>query len=254
MLPYHRKLLSAGGGGYRAKAVTFDGTNDYMTRNSSLVGSTNPNARQCVFSCWLKKSVDATMWLYSQKQGSSENCIRINNTLKTIEFIFENGSSGLTAFSMVGDNNTLEASDGWVNVLAAWDATYDDFHIYINDADVFSSRTNFNREAILTSSPVVIGADAPSAAKFNGDIADYYFNQGEYLDLSVEANRRKFISATGKPVFLGADGSLPTGTAPIIFMSQQNDDAPSDFGANKGTGGDFTITGALTSSPTSPSD
>lgn len=73
-------------------------------------------------------------------------------------------------------------------------------------------------------------------------------------NITVKANRRKFISANGKPVFLGTDGSKPTGTPPIVFLSQQRNDTPNTFNINRGTGGDFTITGTLTESTTSPSD
>jgi hypothetical protein len=64
----------------------------------------------------------------------------------------------------------------------------------------------------------------------------------EFLDISVEANRRKFINAAGDPVDLGSDGSTPTSTAPIVY---QNGDF-TNFETNQGTGGNFTVTGALT--------
>jgi len=72
----------------------------------------------------------------------------------------------------------------------------------------------------------------------------------EFVDLSIEANRRKFIDAIGKPVDLGVDGSTPTGTAPLIFLSGTT----IDWHTNKGSGGGFTEVGALTTATTSPSD
>jgi hypothetical protein len=52
----------------------------------------------------------------------------------------------------------------------------------------------------------------------------------------------------GAPVSLGADGSTPTGTAPIIFLSG----ATSSWETNKGSGGGFTENGGLTQSPDDP--
>ena len=75
-------------------------------------------------------------------------------------------------------------------------------------------------------------------------IADFYFNPTTYIDLSVTANRRKFISASLHPVDRGATGSIPTGTAPIMYQSG----AVASWQTNKGTGGGFTLTGALTAS------
>ena len=80
--------------------------------------------------------------------------------------------------------------------------------------------------------------------KFNGDLADFWLDPGTYIDLSDPANRRKFRDASGNPVYLGADGSKPTGTAPDIFLSGNTE----DWHTNKGTGGGFTENGALTDS------
>ena len=85
---------------------------------------------------------------------------------------------------------------------------------------------------------------------FTGDIADVYIAPGQFIDFSVEANRRKFISADGKPVDLGSNCSTPTGTAPAVCFSGN----ASSFGTNKGTGGAFTLTGTLTDAVTSPSN
>ena len=72
----------------------------------------------------------------------------------------------------------------------------------------------------------------------------------EYLDISVENNRRKFIDADGFPVDLGSDGSTPTGIAAIMFFSG----ATVSWHTNDGSGGGFTENGALTDAATSPSD
>jgi hypothetical protein len=81
------------------------------------------------------------------------------------------------------------------------------------------------------------------------DIADFYVNHTQYLDFTVTANRRKFISGTGTPVNLGSTGSTPTGTAPIIFLSG----SVASWHVNDGTGGGFSIvSGSLSASATNP--
>ena len=90
--------------------------------------------------------------------------------------------------------------------------------------------------------------------KLKGFFAEVSFAFGQSLDFSIVSNRRKFLSAGGKPVFLGADGSLPTGTAPIIYQHLDDGEAVANFATNRGTGGDFTITGTLDTGSTSPSD
>lgn len=88
---------------------------------------------------------------------------------------------------------------------------------------------------------------------YTGDVAEFWIAPGQYLDFSVEANRRKFTDADGKPISKGADGSLPTGTAPAIFLSKNNGDAI-PFTQNRGAGGALTVTGSVSDATTSPSD
>jgi hypothetical protein len=72
----------------------------------------------------------------------------------------------------------------------------------------------------------------------------------EFLDLSIESNRRKFISASGTPVNLGTDGNIPTGTQPLIYLSgpATNWNAGKNFGSWSG----FTVHGTVTDCTSSP--
>jgi hypothetical protein len=76
-----------------------------------------------------------------------------------------------------------------------------------------------------------------------------YFNVGEYLDLTVLANRWVFRHPNGQPANIGADGSLATGTQPILYMAEVG----STF-TNLGSGGAFADVGAPALSADSPKD
>lgn len=76
---------------------------------------------------------------------------------------------------------------------------------------------------------------------WNGRLGDIYFNTS-YIDLSQPANLAKFVTGTGidaKPVSLGANGELPTGSIPLIYLPMCGNNA----GKNYGSGGDFTVNG-----------
>lgn len=81
------------------------------------------------------------------------------------------------------------------------------------------------------------------------DACDWFFAPGlsileEGTNTISEVNRRKFITAGGKP----ADPSgFPAGTA--LFSGDET-----MFATNQGTGGAFTLTGTLANATTSPSD
>jgi len=75
------------------------------------------------------------------------------------------------------------------------------------------------------------------------------------LDLDTVSNRRLFNDgsgggAGGKPVNLGSDGSTPTGNQPIIYLNGDE----TNFQINAGSGGNLTVTGALTACSDGPSD
>lgn len=131
--------------------------------------------------------------------------------------------------------------------------------LYINDIDVTASpwaptaipfQMNFGGLSLCVFSMAPLDV----ASSILGDIADFWFAPGINLldgvgDIPI-ATRRKFISAAGKPVDLGTNGDLPTGTAPAVFFSGN----ASNFATNKGTGGNFTVNGILTDATASPSD
>jgi hypothetical protein len=101
---------------------------------------------------------------------------------------------------------------------------------------------------------LVIGDSTTTGSEnyFDGDIAEVYIAVGQWLDLTVQANREKFVLG-GKPVNLGADGSLPTGVAPTIYLRKPL----SEFVINQGSGSSSSFSNigtAISNATTSPSD
>jgi len=72
-----------------------------------------------------------------------------------------------------------------------------------------------------------------------------------FVDLTVESNRRNFISTAGAAQNLGADGSAPFGVTPPVFLSSSG--PPATFADNNGRGGAFAVSGGtLTSAGSNP--
>lgn len=115
-------------------------------------------------------------------------------------------------------------------------------HVYINrTAETMSWDTYFDNG---------IGADATAATItwFNNidatlllkaDAGHLYSAPGQYLDISNVTNLNKFIDTGGEAVDLGADGSTPTGVAPLMYFKG----AAATFHTNLGTGGAFSVAG-----------
>jgi hypothetical protein len=143
----------------------------------------------------------------------------------------------------------------WLHVLCSWNTNFAAGskigQIYVSDvsSSSISSDSNpaFNVGYNQTTYEVANGN-----AIFTGSLAELYFAPGQFLDFSITANRRLFISGTGHPVDLGATGSTPTGVQPSSYLSVRSGGAANDFATNRGTGGNFTVNGTLTLSGTNP--
>jgi hypothetical protein len=76
--------------------------------------------------------------------------------------------------------------------------------------------------------------------------AELVFNSTPaFVDFTVEANRRLFISSIGTPQWMGANGALAFNNAqPAIYLSAV-DNIPTNFAQNEGYSGPFAITGVI---------
>lgn len=238
---------------YIANAVDFDGTNDYLKRGAGFTGAADSSTG--IISAWVRLDADTVSdAVILRSQGGK---IRLNRRAGSVDpflqLYLESTTGGL---SLSAATSNYFSPSGWINILASWDTNFSAgnklLHIYINN--VSDIATKFDTDAAFnvdyTETDWGVGAN-PNGNNllWNGCMSEVYFAPGQYLDFSNSANRAKFISG-GKPVDLGSDGSLPTGTAPILYLKNP----AASFGTNSGTGGNMTITGTLDVASTSPSD
>jgi len=164
-----------------------------------------------------------------------------------------------------GSTNALVATmasnaplDVYFGLAISWDLTdINKFQMFqVSTAGVWSDlsitpsthvNTNINYSAAGTTT-IASKNTGPTASGY--DLAGLVFNPAEYLDWSLTANQEKIYK--GKPLPLGEDARTLTGTAPIVYLAKNANEAAVDFGTNKGTGGGFTVNGTLTDSATNP--
>lgn len=233
-----------GGGDYVPNAVFFDGSSDELRIETQLTGITDGTTLTGSF--WYNETtISAQQELYSS-----------NADFVSLRFQ-DYGSGPKATFGARRTDGTLILqaevdlpTDGeWHHILFSFDtANSANNRIYIDDVN--QSISYFSGTPL----PGTIDFTRPghyfssNSALYDGGLAEFWWQPNLFLDLDVEANRRKFITANGNPVFLGSDGSLPTGTSPMIFLSGDT----ASWHTNKGTGGGFTESGALTDFATSP--
>lgn len=227
---------------YQPQGVNFDGTNDYLTRGADLTG--NADSKLVTASFWFRYDGGTFIW-FSEGAG-----FRIFISGGAILITGEN-TSGSTILNMSCGSGLDDAQ--WHHCCFSIDmASQASSFVYVDDADVTGTPSTFSNAAIdFTRTEHAVGANNFGTLKFSGDLADFWLDFGTYIDLSVEANRRLFVGASAaSSVDLGSDGSTPTGSAPIVFLSGPT----STWHTNDGTGGGFTENGALADASTNPPD
>lgn len=243
------KSVIAGGEGEQVPAVTFDGTNDFMTRGSGLDGAMDSSTGMMSFWFRMNGGNGAQQSLIRSEEGAV-NVRRFTDNTWQIQLI----DPTFSTLFVVTSTPTFLAGSGWHHFMASWDTNASAGNkigqVYIDDASVAGTHTDAGGAMDIDYTEVswAVGARQNATEKLNADIADVAMWFGERLDLSIEANRRKFISSSGDAVDLGANGELPTGSAPIMFFRGP----ASSFNTNLGTGGDFSVTGALSDAADGP--
>ncbi|MBN9889376.1 LamG domain-containing protein [Salipiger abyssi] len=240
--------------GYIPNATNWDGTTTYLS-SSSISGLSD--GKKGTFSVWFKTD-DYTTDHYVFEAQSSRFYINFNDNNGRMHFAGRDSTGTSMLYAMTDDNSIVQGQ--WHHLMASWDtsegadaSTCTTCHIYLDGVDqtgngfvTYSDAADIN----YVRAAYRVGAQVSGANLWQGGIADLWIDFDTNIDLSVASNREKFIDASGNPVYLGLDGSLPTGSAPDIFLSGATD----DWHTNKGAGGGFTENGALTTAGYPPGD
>ena len=218
------------------KGADLDGSADYYSKGADLTG--NADGQVGIFSGWVRIDGGDGGVRMILANTTPRFSIRIQGSNR-LQFATRNSAN-----TIIGNRFTTTAytaSASWIHFLLVWDQANDICALYVNDvADVMTGNALTDDTIDYTMTSWAVGSTAGGTNLFNGAITELYFAPNQFLDLSIEANRRLFIDANGFPVSLGADGSTPTGLQPLVYLP--NGDAT----ANQGSGGDFAATGTPT--------
>ncbi|MFK7840126.1 MAG: LamG-like jellyroll fold domain-containing protein, partial [Bdellovibrionales bacterium] len=226
---------------------------DYLTKASDLEGVTD--TKVFTMSVWFRSDNDkfhifpgrvgasqpARIWV----QASADNEIRVDG----------NNSAGTPLLrwdvqpSSAGINNIHDGR--WYHFLVSIDLSNPaNRHFYINDMAATGPVFTYIDDFFDHTEGRFDFGEPTGAYRPEADFGDFWYSTDQYVDFSIEGNRRKFIDENGYPVFLGGTGALPTGSAPDVFLSGNTD----NWHTNKGTGGGFTENGTLSTATSSPGD
>lgn len=240
-------------------AADFDGTNDYLARGGPLTGAFD--SKVGVFSCWIRLDGGdgVEQEIFNGTVAIGQNPVRgmviVRNQNNNLLFL--GASSDPVTGVQWGSTQTMIAGASWHHILASWDTATSTFQLYVDDVEWTPNGSVIFNDVLLdwTNGENMVGAAGETTFKLNGALAELYLSINKRLDLSKVAIRRRFRSPNGKPVSLGDNGILPTGSIPLVYLKLNNGQTVSEFGTlNHGIGGGFAVGGSLDTASTSPSD
>jgi hypothetical protein len=244
---YQHALLGggAGGGGYTAQGVRFNGATWFKgPTNTPFTGATP------------SKKGTTSFWFRMQGGDGSFGQLFESDKDNLNRWNYINASSDSSAVASLFTSSTFVASGAtWHHLFSTFDETGAPSgagDILIDGVSViggFSQAGSPTDVDYAGAKTLTLGARNGGSLLLNADIADLYINWGTYLNPATELSKFR-NPATGRPVDLGVNGSIPTGSAHIGFFSG----AVANWHQNKGTGGDiFTLqAGGLTASSSNP--
>lgn len=232
-------LISIRAPAYTANPVL--GTNAYLEHNSALTGLADGKA--VTISMWLRPTGTGNRRPFTLADATGASSRLWCNVLST-NVLQIRGRNAAAGDILQVDIGTIGDTD-WHHYMISFDlANVSLRSAWIDGAAASPTWTTYTNDTLdlNPASPrnrIFGGANTTPDERYVGDIADLWLNDA-YLDLTSSANRNKFY-LNGRPVDLGADGSAPTGSSPVLFFSGATD----SWHVNKGTGGGFTEVGTL---------
>lgn len=226
-------------GSIPVNAVDFDAAT-YLTRGADLDGVSD--SPLCLFSCWFRLDAgDGTLLYFFSNDTNEGFCTVFRDTDNKFKANFYDATGALSY--KLESSGTVVTGSAWRHIAVSVDTNFAAGNklgkMYIDGADVTvvaaDAAIAFN--IAFSSATTNFGAMASTAGngKWNGCIAEYYLAPMQYLALAT--NIGKFYSA-GRPVSLGGNGSVPTGTPPAVYFNTE----AASYGSNAGTGGNYSVT------------
>jgi hypothetical protein len=219
---------------FQVPLVTFDGTNDYMTRATEFTG--NANSKKIMFAGVIKHGdTSVTRAIYATFNGRvglmlhSDGCLRLD-CLNT------SGSVVLRVWSDIalddGDEHHFVIT---ADLAAGWARCRIDGADHIGTGGRAPTIVNDNIDH--TDASYAVGAATAGGSKCAADLGYLYMHNSAALDIDITANYEKFWK-DGAIVDLGVNGELPAGQ-PILFLPGDE----TNFWVNAGSGGNMALQG-----------
>lgn len=226
--------------GYAPTGKVFGGAADYYSLSSDLTDNLDGKDGTISFRIRFDGTDGVNHTILHGYNGAQRRVSLTKDVNNKIKIILRNVATGaiILNYSTV---TTYTTGVEWHNVILSWSLGITTAYLYVDDvlegtpSVVVDDTIDYTLATIWT-----VGAKSTPDQYVDGAISELWADFTSYMNLPVEANRRKFFDKYGNPVPKGDDGSRPTGLRPILYFPK------GDGSDNKGYGGIFTENGAPT--------
>jgi hypothetical protein len=234
----HRRRAAGAVPAYAATPVNFNGST-HLARGGALTGVSD------------SKVWSGSLWLRLAAEGGFARALNAaSDRCALLYFDDAPADFGLFGFNSAGAEilrlliNGIDDTN-WHHFLWSHDlADPGSRHLYLDDVSTGTWATYTDDTINFAASGFGVGADAAGNNKWNGDMADVWLRfGGAVIDFSVEANRRMFITAEGKPA---NPAGWPSGGQVQFHGSVDS------WHTNEGNGGGFTVAAGALGAGTGP--
>ena len=230
-------------------AIDFDGTNDYLSRSSDLAG--NADSKTFTFSAWVWSDLSEGCRLYSSgTSATADGQVQFWVSTTGIFYIQIAAANASTSKLRIDSPAGAIPKNTFTHILVSIDMNqiWTTAQLYVNDVLVpWQIVTSYVNEALNFTNPLHTISASPVYLSVDGkQRLAHVFLDYTYRDLSIEANRRLFITADRKPTPKATLAALN----PILYLPM---DDYIMVGKNYGTGGDFALNGVVAQSGRGPS-
>jgi len=232
-----------GGSEYWARSVKWSGSGGAANNLQRTISTPDTKTATVVMAL---KSSGSRVYPYSGSNSSKLFSFDTSNS-STTDSSYLQFTNSVAAAIVKGTMPSIEATAGIWNVFlfSVDTSSTSKRHFYKAGESLSVTWNTYSANALIEHAGLtVLGASSTAGSSLADSPLAFFYYSTEYIDFSQESNRLKFVDGLGYPVDLQPAidaGDIPT---PLIYMKFES---TTSLGTNSGSGGDFTVNGAVTS-------
>lgn len=239
--------------GYLTNMVEFDGTNDWLYLESGFAGGAGGKTGLICGNIYITSAwPSSTKTLLSMASATGIATIALTTATTGRLSLLVRNSANAAIVTMTASTSQFLVDTGYT-IMLAWDTATSTRKFYKRPWGGAWAAVTLGTDTITADGIAEGVTKCRFAAATSAGVGllpqfyagDFWADVNQTIDATDAAARDEFLPTVDK----GATGSVPTGVAPILYLSG----VTASWHTNKGTGTGLTKVGTLTDAPVTPS-